>query len=314
MSNNTKQKLKEYHAEYYQKNKEKIKKRTNEYKRKNKDKVHKRGKEYYLENKEKINKKHKEYREENKEKEKIRKQKYYIKVKDKRKQQKLDRKSDINYVIANKIYLCKKYDIGKKFIEKKEKIEDYIDVEYIKTKLEECKNICKFCHIEMKTINFSPSEQSQFSVDRIDNNLPHLKSNCQIICLNCNTRKKRNNKPKERDDKNIRHNEYIENRKKINYIINSKLGRYRRQDYKNHLISSTKDLPSNYITLDFVKDLIKKAHGCCEECGDKLHLTDYKPYDPKQFTIDRILNRLPHIENNVWLSCLECNTKRSHEV
>ena len=61
---------------------------------------------------------------------------------------------------------------------------DYIDVEYV---LEELKNTsnCKYCG---EPIDITGNEC--FSVDRINNDLAHIKSNCQIICVTCNVSKK----------------------------------------------------------------------------------------------------------------------------
>jgi len=56
---------------------------------------------------------------------------------------------------------------------------DYVDDEWIKNELLKNKYICNIC----SDIIVSPS------IDRIDNNKCHLKSNCQIVCMNCNRSK-----------------------------------------------------------------------------------------------------------------------------
>ena len=54
---------------------------------------------------------------------------------------------------------------------------DYIDVEWVKEQLMKTRT-CEFCQVEINDENFS--------VDRIDNNLNHIKNNCRIICRHCN--------------------------------------------------------------------------------------------------------------------------------
>jgi hypothetical protein len=59
--------------------------------------------------------------------------------------------------------------------------DDYITLPWV---LDELKNtdVCYYCKDELNEDNFS--------IDRKDNNLNHIKENCQIICRNCNVSKK----------------------------------------------------------------------------------------------------------------------------
>jgi ATP-dependent exoDNAse (exonuclease V) alpha subunit len=61
---------------------------------------------------------------------------------------------------------------------------NYIDLDFV---LEEFKNTsnCRYCG---EPIDIYGDEC--FSIDRIDNDLPHIKTNCQIICVTCNKSKK----------------------------------------------------------------------------------------------------------------------------
>jgi hypothetical protein len=63
-------------------------------------------------------------------------------------------------------------------------IEDYITYDWIKEQLK-INKICKYCKS-----HFDISDCESFSVDRIDNELPHTKMNCEIICRRCNVSKK----------------------------------------------------------------------------------------------------------------------------
>jgi hypothetical protein len=54
----------------------------------------------------------------------------------------------------------------------------------------------------------------------------------------------------------------------------------------------------NDLTEDFVKDLIKDG---CKSCGTA---------DIIRMSLDRIDNNLPHMQNNVIASCIECNLTR----
>lgn len=64
---------------------------------------------------------------------------------------------------------------------------DYINEEWINNKIEECNYICMYCkkHMELYIDEYS-NVKSNITVDRINNNLSHIKLNSQICCLNCN--------------------------------------------------------------------------------------------------------------------------------
>lgn len=66
----------------------------------------------------------------------------------------------------------------------------FVDVEWFKYKLIECKFQCKFCQERMNFEIDDGKFQSNITLDRIDNKLAHTKQNCQVCCLNCNIRKK----------------------------------------------------------------------------------------------------------------------------
>ena len=67
---------------------------------------------------------------------------------------------------------------------------DYITIEWVKTQLDLCHNKCVLCGKDLKLTNYEAKDPDQFSIDRIDNALAHVKSNCQITCWQCNCDKK----------------------------------------------------------------------------------------------------------------------------
>ena len=58
----------------------------------------------------------------------------------------------------------------------------------------ECKLKCYYCQLEMNVLYDISREASQWTVDRINNDLGHNKDNVLIACLECNL--KRRNKSK----------------------------------------------------------------------------------------------------------------------
>jgi hypothetical protein len=62
---------------------------------------------------------------------------------------------------------------------------DFVDPQWVCDKLKECRWTCCLCHQKMDI-----EGADAFSVDRLDNNLGHIKSNCQVICRRCNSSKK----------------------------------------------------------------------------------------------------------------------------
>jgi len=147
-------KAKKDYKKYYDNNKD-IKK---EYEEKNKDKIKKYREQYVKENKEYISERDKKYR-----------------------------ITNIDRIINGKLQLHKKED--KKY-ERTYNEEDYINTDWIKNTLITCDNTCSICHRGLKLTNYEYLSKEQFSVDRINNKIAHIQSNCQIICLECNLKKR----------------------------------------------------------------------------------------------------------------------------
>lgn len=54
----------------------------------------------------------------------------------------------------------------------------------------ECENICYYCKNNVKILYEFVRETTQWTLDRIDNNLGHNNDNVMIACLNCNLRRR----------------------------------------------------------------------------------------------------------------------------
>jgi len=67
---------------------------------------------------------------------------------------------------------------------------EYVNEEWISTKLDECKGVCPQCKKFMELYLDGNSEVvSNITVDRTNSNLPHYKNNCVLMCGSCNKSK-----------------------------------------------------------------------------------------------------------------------------
>ena len=85
-----------------------------------------------------------------------------------------------------------------------------------------------------------------------------------------------------------------------------KLSGYRQQDRKHEIFSAT-----FFVSKNDVVQLFAEAGNKCTYCLHEVK-TDYVSKDKKQWTLDRIDNRMGHNRGNVVLCCLECNLKRGN--
>ena len=71
------------------------------------------------------------------------------------------------------------------------KADDYIDEEFIFTQQKKMNNKCSYCLKDLEIfIDNDNTVKSNLTIDRIDNKLAHIKSNCKICCHHCNVSKK----------------------------------------------------------------------------------------------------------------------------
>jgi hypothetical protein len=95
------------------------------------------------------------------------------------------RDNNIRIKIKKKIYGHKAADkrAGRKWDE-----EDYITFEDVFDLINKQKQRCALCSERMQFV-WTRNDHGQFSIDRIDNDLAHITSNCQLTCLTCNKKK-----------------------------------------------------------------------------------------------------------------------------
>ena len=93
-----------------------------------------------------------------------------------------------------------------------------------------------------------------------------------------------------------------------NTLIARKINGYMQQDRA----AGRQWAEGTYITVAGVKKLFKDNYGICDRC-DKLMSSSNEADASRQedqWTVDRINDKLPHIEGNCRLRCLNCNSSR----
>ena len=150
-----KQRQKEYNKQYYQKTREKQLQQKKEYYIDNKVKITEYKKKYDIDNKDKKKEYNKQYHE-----------LYSIKLKS-------------IEGIKHKLNSCKEKDILKNR-------EFNIDEDYVKEILEQQQYKCANCNIQVKMKWTENKDEEQYSINRINNQIGHIKGNCNITCWGCN--------------------------------------------------------------------------------------------------------------------------------
>lgn len=88
--------------------------------------------------------------------------------------------------LIRKISSYKQQDILKKRLNK----EKVINYEYIKNMLLDCNLNCYYCSQSASVLYETQRDMSQWTIDRIDNNIGHDINNVVISCLKCNLQRK----------------------------------------------------------------------------------------------------------------------------
>jgi len=154
-----------------------------------------------LKNKEKNKEKNKQYYTQNTEKIKEQVQKYAIQNKDKIKEQhqknceRRKKENPLHIKIQAMLYSSKSTD--KKLNRIYEKA-DYIDYDFLLGLWETQTGLCGYetCKCEMVlTFNLETRNPQQISIQRLDNNIAHIKSNVILSCFECNVIKRMETKP-----------------------------------------------------------------------------------------------------------------------
>jgi hypothetical protein len=89
--------------------------------------------------------------------------------------------------INRKIYGYKQQDIIKKLLNEKE----FITLQSVINKMVNCDLKCYYCSCEMNVLYDISREMTQWTVDRIDNDLGHNLTNYYLACLECNLKRRR---------------------------------------------------------------------------------------------------------------------------
>ena len=94
--------------------------------------------------------------------------------------------------INKKIYSYKQQDMKKKnYDENNDNYKDLIDIHCILNEIRKCELKCHYCEKEMRILYENVRDNSQWTVDRIDNDIGHIKSNFNLVCLKCNLKRRR---------------------------------------------------------------------------------------------------------------------------
>lgn len=94
----------------------------------------------------------------------------------------------IQQEIIRKIYGYNSQDAIKNL--KNNIAEETITLSHVVSMLMKCNMLCYYCKNPVQIIYENVREPSQWSIERIDNKLGHIKSNSVIACLGCNLRRR----------------------------------------------------------------------------------------------------------------------------
>jgi len=87
--------------------------------------------------------------------------------------------------------------------------------------------------------------------------------------------------------------------------IDHKISAYKQQDMVKKVF-----IADEFITFDYVKQMILECKLCCHYCKDDMLILYEHVREMKQWSLDRINNSLGHNVGNVVISCLKCNLNR----
>lgn len=62
--------------------------------------------------------------------------------------------------------------------------DDYVNVNWFKEVFMKQGGLCRHCEASL-SVEYHPKDECQYSINRIDNNIAHIKDNCEIVCLRC---------------------------------------------------------------------------------------------------------------------------------
>ena len=91
----------------------------------------------------------------------------------------------------------------------------------------------------------------------------------------------------------------------INQQIKNKLSSYRCQDIEKGILNIDK-----FSNLSHVLDKMEECKMKCFYCKESVSLLYENVREPKQWTLERIDNKMGHNIDNVEIACLSCNLRR----
>jgi hypothetical protein len=87
--------------------------------------------------------------------------------------------------------------------------------------------------------------------------------------------------------------------------IQQKINGYRSQDIQKSLYNE-----SEFVDLHYVLQLLTDAENFCYYCKKPVYILYEIVREPKQWTLERLDNKLGHNRGNVKIACLDCNLRR----
>jgi len=112
----------------------------------------------------------------------------------------------------------------------------------------------------------------------------------------------------EKSDKDKDKDKSLEKEKKIHFLreqIRQKIYNYHTQDIKKQLYN-----PENFITLEYILQKLEECQLDCFYCREPVYIWYEIAREPKQWTVERIDNKIGHDIGNIEIACLSCNLKR----
>ena len=96
--------------------------------------------------------------------------------------------------------------------------------------------------------------------------------------------------------------------KLTNFIVShikTKMSSYKHQDILKNIF-----LETDFVTFDYIIDLLNDCNMKCHYCACETYLLYEFVREMKQWSLDRINNDIGHNKGNLVIACLECNLKR----
>lgn len=100
----------------------------------------------------------------------------------------------------------------------------------------------------------------------------------------------------------------FQNKKLLIREIENKLNSYKHQDIDKKILNENK-----FINLSEVIEKLVSSKLKCFYCKNKLCIFYQNIRDEKQWTLDRIDNKLGHHNDNTLIACLKCNLQRRRQ-